>query len=102
MEFRIGDQVKIKPTCTIGELAENKWNHCHNDTLEFFDELFDMDETYTVIDVSKRGNLVLDDGYGNELYVNHKLFYLVAREPAKKMTLAEISKELGYEVEIVK
>ena len=107
--INVGDLVKVKTDCTIEELAENKWNKAHKDTLKFLKEC-DLDEEYEVKDVSNRGNAVIEIN-GEDLYVNYNLLEVTASadiideddedDEAVEMTLEEIQEELGYRIKIV-
>lgn len=105
--FEIGDKVKVRLDCTIGELAANKWNKAHKDTLKFLNEC-DLSDEFFIDDISDRGNLVFEDVADSRLFVNPKLFEIVEKaedeededEPVE-MTLDEICEELGYRVKLV-
>ena len=113
MDIRVGDMVQIRRDCTIEELMENKWNKAHKDTLEFLKSA-ELDETYEVAEISKRGNVVIEAVGTDKLYVNYNLFEVVAHadeddyeddyeddDEATEMTMEEIQEELGYKIKIV-
>jgi hypothetical protein len=98
-----GDKVRIRKGCTIGEFTANKWNRAHKDTLSFFNQYGkETERLFDVKRVSDRGNIVIEDEEGTELFVNYNVLELVEKKTVKEMTLEEISKALGYEVKIVR
>lgn len=103
MEYKAGDKVRLRKDCTIEELVANKWNRAHKDTLSFFNQYGkETERLFDVKRVSDRGNPVIEDEEGTELFVNYNVLELVERRAIKEMTLEEISKALGYEVKIVR
>lgn len=97
MKYKVGDKVKMNKQATIEELSEDWWNGCQSNTFEFIKEYFDSDKIFTISEISAKGNLVLKEF--NEYFVNYKLFNLVL---CKEMTIAEIEKELGYPIKVIK
>ncbi len=98
-----GDKVRIKKECTIEEFTANNWNYGFKDTIKFFKQYGkDTEKTFDVKKVSDRGNIVIEDEDGEELFVNFNVLELAEKKTVKEMTLDEISKALGYEVKIVK
>lgn len=97
MEFKVGDIVKINKEATINDLVRNHWNGCQIDTLDFLRYYADQDKKFIVKESSR--NYVVLRGHTNLVNIN---ILTLVRHQAKKMTVSEICKELGYEVEIVK
>lgn len=98
-----GDKVRIRKGCTVGEFTANKWNNAHKDTVAFFNQYGrETERLFNVKKVSDRGNIVIEDEKGTELFVNYNVLELAEKKTVKEMTLDEISKALGYEVKIVR
>ena len=105
--FNRGDIVKVKADCTIGELVTSKWNLARKDTLKFFEqyhkELRNADTTFTVKDVSERGNVVIVGKDGTNLFVNCNVLEKV-KGATQRMTLDEmiavVKQALGHDVEL--
>ena len=100
-KIEAGDKVAIRKDCTIAELSTNSWNKAFKDTLSFLAEYGkDVQKVFTVKSVSDRGNIVIEDDFNENLYVNYNLLELVEKKVVKEMTVEEVCKELGYEVKI--
>lgn len=101
-KFEVGDTVRIRKSCTLGDLTLNNWNGCQIDTMTFLKQESygtDFNRTYVVEKVTEKYLRVK----GSKQDVNKIVFELVKRkETAKEMTLKEVCDALGYEVKIVK
>ena len=99
--FQVGDKVKVRLDCTLEDIFENHCHGCLENTMRFIkSDRYAQHKVYTIIGVNDKGDIYLDEE-SNKL--NFQIFELVERkENIKEMTVEEISKELGYEVKIVK
>ena len=96
--FEKGDIVEINTDCTIKDLNANDSNGCRNDTFSFIRESEYLPYKDFKIDfVTYFGNCKI-----GEYLVNPICLKLVENKKPKEMTVAEISKALGYDVKIIK
>lgn len=100
MKFEIGDRVKINKRATIEDFTKDFWNGCQVNTLDFLRSYGDKDKLFKVIYVDNN-YLDIKDIENNHLFelVNINIFEKVE---IKEMTIAEIEKELGYPIKVVK
>ena len=97
MRFKKGDIVKINKDCTIGELNANHSNGCRESTFDFIEhDQYHSTHTYKIDKVCDK--YVYEIG---EYMVNAVCLKLVQTK-IREMTIAQISKELGYDVKIIK
>lgn len=99
IKFEEGDIVTINENCTIADLNANYSNGCREDTFNFIEQdMYKSNHNYII------EKIVGSNSYRiNEYIVNVECLKLVKKKnKVKKMTVAEINKALGYEVEIIK
>lgn len=98
IEFEVGDIVTINENCTIANLNANNSNGCRSETFKFIEyDRYNILHTYKIEKVVARNCYEID-----EHQVNGACLKLVKKKEVKEMTIAEISKALGYGVKIVK
>lgn len=100
MKFEVGDRVKINKQATIDDFTKNFWNGCKFDTLSFLQFYGDEDKTFKVIHLNSK-SVDLED---TELKCTKECINvnILRKIEVKEMTIAEIEKELGYPIKIIK
>lgn len=97
--FYPGDIVTINDKCRIEDLNRNHSNRCREDTFSFIKADAYTDNHLYKIDYIEDDNICVIDGKR----VNSICLKLVSsQKKVREMTIEEISKELGYEVKIIK
>ena len=96
IECRNGDRYLLRTTC--GELVASSNDKYLN--LDYYDEELNenlyFDKDFDVMKIYTSKSFIL-----NNLFNNDYLECIWERKEPKKMTLAQISKALGYEVEVI-
>ncbi len=95
MKFQVGDKVKINTQSTIEDFTKNHWGGCQIGTLNFIQGYGDINKEF-----------IVEESYDRYVrlkgrFVNNNILQLVEKVK-KEMTIAEIEKELGYSIKIVK
>lgn len=85
--------VRLDMGCIIMKNGTDKLEDISNDLI------FDTDHNGDIMQVYRPTEPYQCTYHENECYLDGKLMF--DRNPKKKMTLAEIEKELGYEIELV-
>jgi hypothetical protein len=93
-KIEVGDIVKLNKKAKIEDFTKNYWNGCQISTLDFIKNYWN-DEEFIVEDVNDRWAKL------EGLLVNINILILV-KKSKKEMTIAEIEKELGYPIKIIK
>ena len=89
--FGVGDKVKVLRKAKSYKLG---WGTCWTSGMDEF-----VGKTFEVISIESSNGIRLN----NQILLPWFVLELVEKKPeAKEMTVAEISKELGYEVKVVK
>ena len=102
MKFKVGDKVKINKQATIEDLTKDYWNGCCDNTLRFLNKYGIYVKIFEVKYVNEDylDLINIEDDTYNE-YVNVNILKKI-ETPVKEMTIAEIEKELGYPIKVIK
>ena len=104
MKFKVGDKVRVNKQATIEDFSKDWWNGCQFSTLNFLRTYADKDEIFIVTEQRDRCLRLKEEEKEEEIDgpININIFELVERKEVKEMTIAEIEKELGYPIKVVK
>ncbi len=95
--IEIGDTVKLNKDATIGDLINNYWQGCQMETINIL-KWHENDEF--VVGSVHNGYVIINGGAVNINVLNINVLKVV-KKGTKKMTAEEISKELGYKIEVI-